>query len=249
MADDEAKDTREGEGRNEEKEAKSAKSKKGGKDAGGAAKVEGEIVETLQQLSARASRFSFLCPVGARVAVVLGLFIVVLARGCDAVGRRAAAAAQAREAVAQSEFDDRWTARTDAVQQDINAIQERINALQAIAQPTDDQKKELENRQKALEDARKKLADVQKQRDAERRDLQAGRWRDYRIAARDADRRQQLKGVGREKWFVFGTLVLVFGLLGVAMHATGAERWVALVILSIVILSFYNAVIALGRMI
>jgi len=193
-----------------------------------------EVTEQVSRWSARLGGVKRHCLAVGRPLVVVGLLLVILARGCDAVGRRGVAGARMRSRIAQSDFKDAWDRKEEAIQKD-------IRELGAIAEPTDDQKARLETRRKDLEKVR---ADRQK----EESDLQAGRWRDLDIAARDADAWQQIKGASRERWFVFGTLLLVFGLLSVAMSGQGAERWVALVILSIVILSFYNAVIALGRM-
>jgi len=193
-----------------------------------------EVTEQISKWSARLGGVKRSCLAVGRPLVVVGLLLVILARGCDAVGRRGVAGARMGARIAKSDFNDAWGRKEEAIQKD-------VRQLGAIAEPTEDQKARLEARRKDLEKVR---ADRQK----EESDLQAGRWRRLDIAARDADAWQQIKGPSRERWFVFGTLLLVFGLLSVAMSGQGAERWVALVILSIVILSFYNAVIALGRM-
>jgi len=186
--------------------------------------------------------------VAGRLLVVVGLFVVVLARGCDAVGARKAAAAQARLAVERNEFDDDWKATIEDKQEDVDDTQKRINELEAKAERTEAENKELEDKRKDLENQRKAVRDKQKERDDAREKLQKGYWRDLEITARDARSKQQIKAAGREGWFVFGTVVLVFGLLIVGSIAQGPERWLSLVVLAIIVLSYYRAIVAVGGM-
>ena len=71
------------------------------------------------------------------------------------------------------------------------------------------------------------------------KNLEAGAWRKLGIAARDAAANNQMNAYWREIFFVFATLILAVGLLAVSWTAQGAERWVCLIMLTILTFSIY----------
>jgi hypothetical protein len=187
-------------------------------------------LEALSAMAQRLAPFKRYCLATSRAVLVLGLFIVVLARGCDAVGRRSADAAAARLNLARTEFAEKW----DQKRKDYEKEQASLVAI-AENNRTDAQKKRL---QELTESINKIPAD----RQAEQEKLDKGDWR----SLQETGARNTIAGPGREGWFVFGSLLVIFGLLGVASVTTGPERVLALVLLVVVVMSYFNVMVAAG---
>jgi hypothetical protein len=160
-----------------------------------------------------------------RPLVLLGLLLVLGARGCDALGKRAVEGARARDSLAQKQFDDAW---------------------QEKQQKLEDQRKRFLDAGAGTEESRKELSRIEEQitklgedRQKEKTALEKGQWRDQQIKARDAAAKNQLSAYWRECAFVLGTIGLAFGLMIVSWSAQGAERWVSLIMLAIITFSVY----------
>ena len=149
--------------------------------------------------------------------LLIGFLAVIVSRGCDSVANRYVARAQAKYKAAQTEFDDEAEA-------DRQKLQEKIDD----ADPG-------EKRTKYREDMKELVEDQQK----DRRKLEKGKWRDLKIAARDAANKTNMSGYWHEIFFVIGTLALVIGLTTVGLRGEGSERTICLVMLAIVTVSIY----------
>ena len=135
--------------------------------------------------------------------LVLGLILVIMARGCDSLAARSEASARAKLAAAQSDFEWEWDDR--------------------IAEAKDMQE-------------RSKLRDQQTEA---RETLEKGEWKSLRRSAEDAKYTSARWGWWFELMFLLGTIVLVMGLLITAVVGQGAERYVCLIILTIITFSLY----------
>jgi len=166
-----------------------------------------------------------------RPLVMLGLLLVLGARGCDALGKRNVEGAKARELLAEKKFEDTWDEKR-------GKIEDRIKRLSDAETSTEESSKELS---KAREELSKLRDDQQKEKAA----LGRGAWRDLKIKARDAAAKNQISAYWRECTFILGTILLAFGLMIVSWSAQGAERWISLIILAIITFSLY--VVGLDR--
>lgn len=82
-------------------------------------------------------------------------------------------------------------------------------------------------------------ADIQKKMDKEKTELEKGDWADMRMASRDAVTSNAMWGYWHECMFIFGTIVLVLGLVGTAFSGSLAERILCMVMMAIITFSIY----------
>ena len=177
------------------------------------------------------------CPVlRGRPLVAIGLVLVLLARGCDTLGKRSVDRAVAKATAARDQFNDEWQkARLE--------LEDKIATLAEKSEPKAED-------QKTLSELRTQLNDLPSQEAKARRKFEAGTWRELDIKARTAKANDQINGYWREMFFVLASMVLAIGLLMVSWTAEGAERWVSLIMLAIITFSLYiggTAWIPLGR--
>ena len=160
-----------------------------------------------------------------RALLVTGFVLVVLARGCDSMAHRYAARVQAKAQVAEKQFQDDWDRQRAALErrrQQLLNLPDRTAADREEANTLAEQLIELN---------RKKQEELEK--------LRQGEWQDLARAARDAEANEAIWGFWREGMFWFATLIFSFGLFSVGFHGKGAERWLCLVMLAIVVYSLY----------
>jgi hypothetical protein len=160
-----------------------------------------------------------------RPMVAVGLLLVLLARGCDNLGKRAVSRAEKKASVAQAQFEDVWEAKVTDLQRQMSELREKSSPS-----PEDAQK---------ITDLQKSLSDLQKAHEKARKSFEEKTLRDLKIAARDAAADNEINGYWREMFFVFASLVLSCGLLALARTAQGAERVICLVMLTIIVFSIY----------
>ena len=141
-----------------------------------------------------------------KIIVLAGLTLVVFARGCNSVGARGVARAEAKVEQAKNEFEDDWQDRIRAAEKDKDT--KRVNELRK------DKQKELG-------------------------DLNAGEWLELSRDARDAAIGNRMNAYWLEWLFVFGSIVLVVGLMLVGFYGSRAERIACLVVLGIMAFSIY----------
>jgi len=163
--------------------------------------------------------------VGAQAVLGLGLLLVLSARGCDALTARNVVAQQSELKLAESRFDDTWEAKRQT-------LDDQLQDLMAKDNLTASDRTEMEN----IRQKQKKLTeDMAKQRKENMRTT----WHTMQINARDADADAQTADYWHQWAFVIGTILLAFGLLAVGFNGVGAERWICLVILAILMFSVY----------
>jgi hypothetical protein len=161
-----------------------------------------------------------------RIALLVGIVTVVLARGCDSIGVRYIARLKAISTSAESRFQAEWEQRRQALETQKNALQEQSQRSPA--------------EQADLQDLSKKIAELDQQKQAEESRLRRSRWRELETNATLAGDNNVMWGFWRELLFQFGALVLASGLVAVAYSSEGPERWICLVVLAVVVYSIFN---------
>jgi hypothetical protein len=171
-----------------------------------------------------------------RPLVAVGLVLVLLARGCDTLGKRATDRAAAKATVARDQFNDEWQkARLD--------LEAKIATIEEKSEPKAED-------QKMLTDLKTQLAELPGRQAKAQRNSEAGTWRALDIKTRSTKANDQINGYWREMFFVFASMILAVGLLMVSWTADGAERWVSLIMLAIITVSIFiggAAWIPMGR--
>jgi hypothetical protein len=157
--------------------------------------------------------------------LIAGLLIVLASRGCDAVGQRYVDRLQAQSAIAPARFQQQWEQQRDDLRQQQRAIND-----QDLRTPTDNE---------LLRQLNRRLEQLQTDMQRQQQELEQGAWRQLESVARDADANNKLWAYWRGLFFVFGTFLLTLGLLAISYGGDGAERWVCLVILAIIIYSLF----------
>lgn len=157
--------------------------------------------------------------------LVIGLLTVVLTRGCDQLGDRYAERLQASYKLAQTTFEDKWDLLRLSNSQEASSIRGKtpIN----------------ENDQSRLQAITEELVAMNQQRTQERANLATTTWRYMGIDARDAKLNNDMWRFWRGILFFFGTILLVSGLLVMGLSRQGPEKWLALVMLAIILFSIY----------
>jgi len=165
-----------------------------------------------------------------RPMMMIGVLLVLVSRGCYSVGSRGVARAEQKEKMARNQFDDEWEAKAISLQQQLDALDDKDEP-----DPGDAERRS---------ELRTALNELSQDRQKAREPLETGKWRDLRIAARDAAARHVMWAYWYEMFFVFASLLLTAGLLVVSWNAQGAERSVCLIILAIIAFSIYVGGIA-----
>jgi hypothetical protein len=151
-------------------------------------------------------------------ALVVGLVLVLTAKGCDGLAAKHVARVQGQVDLAQRLFDE-----------------EREQAVLDVQLELDDPKTAA-SRKAPLQ---KLLQEVQDEFDKRRRELQNGDWRLATNAAARAGAENRAAAYWRELAFVVGTILFALGLLARAAVGQGAERWLAFGLLAIIVFSVY----------
>jgi len=179
-----------------------------------------------------------------RPVLMVGLLLVLLARGCDTVGRRSVQRSSAKLELAKSAFDDEYQGKQISLQQDLALADEEIAQIQKKTERSDADNARIEQLREVRSKTQEKLSDLREEQQKKRQALEWTTWLTLQIAARDAQVENQLSAYWREMLFVFGSIVLAFGLLVVSWSAEGAERWICLMMLAIITFSLYVGGIA-----
>lgn len=157
--------------------------------------------------------------------MLLGLVVVLLSKGCDTVGDRYVARLQAKHELAMSRYQDKFEQSRIYLEDKIQAIGDKDELSERDSERLIDMTDQLE------ELSEKKLKEEQ--------ELKRGDWREMKNAARDADANNKAWAYWRAGVFVLGTIVLSVGLLAVGFNGEGAERWICLMMLGIIMFSVY----------
>jgi hypothetical protein len=157
--------------------------------------------------------------------MLVGLVLVLLAKGCDSVGNRYVQQLEAKLQLRQNEFQDKCDA-------DRRKIQRQIEALREAGTDTEGEQAELSG-------LNEQLRVLEDQIENDREKLTVGEWQDLKKKGRDASAGTKVWGYYREAIFVFGTILLTIGLLAVGFTGEGAQRWICLIMLAIITFSLY----------
>ena len=160
-----------------------------------------------------------------RPLVAVGLLLVLLSTGCDAINQHSAVRASAMAQSAVEQFEEDAQFKRQVLQAEIKGLGSRDD-LKA-----DDRKK--------LDELRKQTVELDAQVEKDRRSKELGEWRDLRSAARNAKRTLAVNAYWHELFFVFAAIGLLLGLLIASWAAEGAERWISLVMLAVITYSLF----------
>lgn len=158
--------------------------------------------------------------------ILLGLLLVITARGCDAIGQRYVTAAEARVEHEQNEFEREWQDRFN----DLNTEEDTIRSREEPSAEDEDRLREINRERSRLrarqEDARR---DIQ-------RDLQK-----LRNDANEASTQRRLSEPWIDGAIMIGTLLLASGLLIVGLSPDSPGRWLCIILLAIIVASLFMA--------
>lgn len=160
------------------------------------------------------------------LAALLGFCTALLCRGCDELSDRYAARQQATVTIAQQRHQAEWDERQ-------RTLAERLAPLEANAKRTreqDDQLRQLQSQ----------IAELQAERERSERYLRETQWNALRVAAELAEAHAETAGYWRSLALVAGTLVLTAGLLTLACSSEGAEHWMSLAALTVLLYAVYS---------
>jgi hypothetical protein len=152
------------------------------------------------------------------VTLLVGLVLVLTARGCDGLALRNIAGLKAKLELAQNALKDEEYADSHSLEQQV--------ADTGLTQAKRDAAA------KDLEKVRDKYAKVREERSA-------GEWHNLTTAARDAMANSQYWGYWREVVFVVGTILLAVGLIALMLFGLNVERYLAFGMLAIIVFSVY----------
>lgn len=158
--------------------------------------------------------------------LLVGLLLILLSRGCDRLGQRHVARAQAQATLAESGFQDEWDRQKEAIEQELDELRTK-NAPSA----------EERGRRDLLA---QQLQQLNQTKQAELNRLRAGKLRELTTAARDAQVTQALGSFWREGIFWLGACLFSLALLIVGFSASGPERWMALVMLAVIVFCLFR---------
>ena len=150
--------------------------------------------------------------------LMVGLVVVISARGCDGLAIRNVARLQAQLQLAQNELQDE-----EFVQ---SSTHRRTVGDSAVTQTKRDE-------------AQKRLTDIADEFRKKRQENEDGPWRDMIVAARDAAASNNWWGYFREMAFLVGTIFFALGLLGIAFVGVGVERYLSFAMLAIIVFSIF----------
>jgi hypothetical protein len=181
------------------------------------------------------------CFVG-RPLLFFGLILVVLGRGCDATSMRSVNRANAQYTQIRTSFDLEWEAKSSKARQEVDKKTRAVNDLFKGGGPKfgdpDFQKREADLR-KEQQVAQDELNKISQDRNAKRLEMEAGEWKSYRESSMKAASGHQMSVYWYEWIFIFGSIVLVLGILTLAFTGQGPEKWVAYIMIAILTFSLY----------
>jgi len=157
--------------------------------------------------------------------LLVGLLLILMSRGCDRLGERHVARTQARATQAESDFQDEWDRQKQGIEQELHGLQAKSN-------PSAEER----GRRDLLAE---QLQTLNEAKQAELNQLRAGELRQLSTAARDAQVTQALGSFWREGIFWLGACLFSLALLIVGFSGTGPERWMALVMLAVIVFSLF----------
>lgn len=154
-----------------------------------------------------------------RTWVMVGLLLTLFARGCDSVADKNVQRMAAIAAVVEAEWDADYDQELVKRKQEIAALESRGGKRAELAELND-----------SLDEFKQQQQDL-------RAELRADEWKQMSDAAQLAAHRYAIHSYWRQ-WLLFlGTAVLTFSLGAVAISDRTPDRWVAMMMLGIVLWS------------
>jgi cytochrome bd-type quinol oxidase subunit 1 len=160
-----------------------------------------------------------------RVFLGLGLVSVILGRGCDVVAVRAVERANSRLKLEQLEFDEKWDRQENDLERKLEAIRQK--------------EKPEPNDAAQITSINEQLSKLRKDRSRASEVFRQTTLRDLQFAATQASYKQVLSSYWHAVLYVFGSLLLAIGLIAASPTAEGAERWVCLAAMLVLMFSLY----------
>jgi hypothetical protein len=185
--------------------------------------------------------------------LIVGIVLVLTARGCDRLGTRSVARLHAKNKSAENQFKDKWQAKQQVFDDEIERYQElrkdEIKKKQEASEPYSAEQLQrhndtLDEYDDSISKQREKITELQEEKAETERTLAKGEWRQLKIASRDASANNAMNAYWYELLFVFGSQLLVVGLLIMGLGGQGPERWICLIMLAIITFSLYVGGIA-----
>jgi hypothetical protein len=178
------------------------------------------------------------CFVG-RPLLFFGLLFVVLGRGCDATSMRSVGRATANYNLARESFKLEWEAKAASAQQKVTKKNRELNDMMIDGKFDEETQKRRAALQKEVNDYTKELRRIQDDERSARSEKDTGEWKPLRESSLKARSNHDMWVYWYEWIFIFGTVVLVLGMLTLAFTGQGAERWVAYIMIAILTFSLY----------
>lgn len=160
--------------------------------------------------------------------VLVGLVLVIAAKGCDEVGQHYITSSQATYLLAKNKLREEDNEDLHQLTKQNNRLEEK-GLKQALSD--DEEEQQQSNREKMREISQKQEHQI------EENDLR--KWERIRIRAKDAPARYYWWAFWFESVFTLGTLILATGLLITGFSSKGPVRWMCLVLLAIVTFSIF----------
>jgi hypothetical protein len=115
----------------------------------------------------------------------------------------------------------------------------KVARLHALAETSESQFQRDWDREKSRLQDSQQIAKLDSEKQVEQQNLRQGKWAGYTIAAEDSESNNRMWAYWRQLGFLFGTMVLAVGLLFVTPTTEGPERWICLVMLTVILYSVY----------
>lgn len=168
--------------------------------------------------------------------LLIGLIFVLMARGCDSLANRSSMASVARYQLEQTVFNNEWEDKKEELEEDVKKLEAELEDAES-ANETDDIREDLKK-------ANEKLRELDEDKKRARRNKERGDWKSLKRDAENAVENNTLGRFWRELLFVIGTMILSLGLLTVGFTGQTHERWICLIMITIITFSIYIGGIA-----
>jgi len=167
------------------------------------------------------------------LATILGLLLVVSMRGCKSFSALESQYAESRLRLEKAQFDQLWRDRR-------NRLNEQLKLLE------DDELLTAEEKERQRADIRSKLTELSGDRAQAEQSRQVGLWQDLEDQRINALARHGMRLYWYEFWFWIGAAGLAVGLFAVGINGRGAQRWVCLTLLALLVLMVFGGQVGLA---
>lgn len=162
--------------------------------------------------------------------VLVGLLLVAGARGCTRLGTAGIERATNLANVARLEWQQGWQRKEAALDRELKSLDDpkRTEPL-------------TESQRTRRDSLRKDNNETYPQHKLEEQQaLEAGEWNELENAAKLAEGKNAIRQYWRELAFFCGAMLLLVGLTIVGFNSQGPERWACLLLLAIIVMTFFG---------